>query len=40
VVGGALALVGLSVRRLTWTAHMPFGPALAIGYLIAVAFAF
>jgi leader peptidase (prepilin peptidase)/N-methyltransferase len=40
VVGGLLALVGLSVRRVTWTAHMPFGPALAIGYIIAAVFAF
>jgi leader peptidase (prepilin peptidase) / N-methyltransferase len=38
--GGLAALVGLASRRLSWTAHLPFGPALALGYCIAVVVAF
>lgn len=40
VIGGLLALLGLVVRRLTWTAHMPFGPAMALGYVVAAVIAF
>jgi leader peptidase (prepilin peptidase)/N-methyltransferase len=39
-IGGLLALVGLASRRLSWTAHLPFGPALALGYCVAAAAAF
>ena len=39
-VGGLAAVVGLASRRLSWTAHIPFGPALALGYCIAVSVAF
>jgi leader peptidase (prepilin peptidase)/N-methyltransferase len=39
-VGGLAAVVGLACRRLSWTAHVPFGPALALGYCIAVVVAF
>jgi leader peptidase (prepilin peptidase)/N-methyltransferase len=39
-IGGLAAVVGLLSRRLSWTAHMPFGPALALGYLMAIVLAF
>jgi len=35
VIGGVLGAVGLASRRLTWTAALPFGPALALGYVVA-----
>jgi leader peptidase (prepilin peptidase)/N-methyltransferase len=39
-VGGLAAAVGLASRRLSWTAHLPFGPAMAVGYCVGVIIAF
>ncbi len=40
VIGGVVAAIGLLFRRFAWSSHIPFGPAMALGYLMAAVVVF